>query len=180
MINTNTKIITNISTEISVTEVATTDNILAEVAIIDPLTEVAVTPSVNILAEIEEIEEIAEIAEVPIPYNNIKNIFDFFTLTNNILINNNINDDDGDGDDNYDISYRLMTPQEIIDKVLSESYITDDNDICSICYQSLHSTNVYKLNDCEHIFHKICLDKWIFSSYLKDNCYCPLCRHDIN
>jgi hypothetical protein len=56
------------------------------------------------------------------------------------------------------------------------------NSQCSICYEYLQP-NVYlrKLN-CNHEFHKKCIDKWLYTQFKdhKDEFTCPLCRHNIN
>merc|ERR1712059_133885 len=41
------------------------------------------------------------------------------------------------------------------------------NDVCAICYQEM---NVAKRTRCRHMFHAICLRKWL---YMQDNC--PMC-----
>ena len=46
------------------------------------------------------------------------------------------------------------------------------NDDCSICLNPLLDTlECRKLNDCVHVFHKICIDKWYAISSS-----CPMCR----
>ncbi len=48
------------------------------------------------------------------------------------------------------------------------------NDLCSICHCN-YNINEYKRNlDCNHVYHKKCIDKW-----LKTNLNCPMCRKDI-
>lgn len=43
---------------------------------------------------------------------------------------------------------------------------------CSICYEDL-IIEVVEL-ECKHIYHKVCIDKW-----LQDHTTCPLCRNDL-
>ncbi|XP_070541472.1 RING finger protein 145-like [Ptychodera flava] len=52
--------------------------------------------------------------------------------------------------------------QEEIDKL---------NDVCAICYQDLKSA---RITPCQHIFHALCLRKWL---YVQDKC--PLCHRPI-
>ncbi len=48
------------------------------------------------------------------------------------------------------------------------------NELCAICHCN-YTINEYKRTlDCNHNFHKKCIDKW-----LKMNLNCPLCRKDI-
>jgi len=53
------------------------------------------------------------------------------------------------------------------------------NNNCSICSNSLKYTHkLYKLNECDHLFHSKCIKKWF--KYTSDNFHsihqCPLCR----
>ncbi len=54
-------------------------------------------------------------------------------------------------------------------------YKTHDDllDHCSICHENYNSELVRVL-DCGHIFHKKCIKKWI-----KNNPSCPNCREDV-
>lgn len=59
-------------------------------------------------------------------------------------------------------------------KNLKEKLIkNDNNDICSICLEDLKYDKCVVLN-CEHIYHKDCIQKW-----LKKNDSCPNCRINI-
>ena len=45
---------------------------------------------------------------------------------------------------------------------------------CSICLEDIsEGTRVRSLNDCSHIFHNVCIDKW----FLEKSC-CPTCRKE--
>jgi hypothetical protein len=49
------------------------------------------------------------------------------------------------------------------------------NSICSICQDSIRpSESSRKLNYCNHIYHRSCIDTWFERSV-----FCPTCRHDI-
>ena len=58
-------------------------------------------------------------------------------------------------------------------KKLKQKLIKDDNDICSICLEKLKDNKCVVLS-CEHIYHKVCIQKW-----LKKNDSCPICRINI-
>ena len=48
-------------------------------------------------------------------------------------------------------------------------------DICAVCQDGYTIGNERrKLNVCQHIFHKACIDTWF-----QENVHCPVCRHDI-
>jgi hypothetical protein len=46
---------------------------------------------------------------------------------------------------------------------------------CSVCQDSIIATDsCRRLNSCQHIFHRTCIDEWFERSV-----YCPVCRHDV-
>jgi len=45
---------------------------------------------------------------------------------------------------------------------------------CSICYEKLHTEETKKI-ECNHFFHKRCIDDW----FERENT-CPLCRHKVD
>jgi hypothetical protein len=47
---------------------------------------------------------------------------------------------------------------------------------CSICLDHFKKNEFYRLLDCNHHFHKKCIDRWI----KKDHNDCPMCRTKIN
>jgi len=49
--------------------------------------------------------------------------------------------------------------------------IEKHNDVCAICYQEMMAA---KLTKCKHMFHAICLRKWL---YMQDNC--PMCHEKL-
>jgi hypothetical protein len=67
-----------------------------------------------------------------------------------------------------DFTFHLSPAKKV--KVGSEFINTE----CSICFQKFRNNNYYrKLDGCNHIFHKKCIDEWFFQS---KSYSCPLCR----
>jgi len=50
----------------------------------------------------------------------------------------------------------------------------DNNQECSICLEEYSKNNKIMILNCNHTFHKSCLELWI-----KDNNTCPICRENI-
>ena len=50
------------------------------------------------------------------------------------------------------------------------------DNVCSICLDEFKEDDILKKLNCEHIFHKDCLEPWLNNN----NRNCPLCRTDIN
>jgi hypothetical protein len=52
---------------------------------------------------------------------------------------------------------------------------------CSICYEKVKPSEYIRELNCNHIFHKKCIDKWLLLSMKnKENINCPICRTTIN
>lgn len=51
--------------------------------------------------------------------------------------------------------------------------ITDNFEDCPICLESFKLNQFYRKLECNHVFHKKCIDRW----FKKDNLNCPMCRH---
>ena len=47
------------------------------------------------------------------------------------------------------------------------------NMICSICLDDITNNNITILKECNHTFHKECIDKW------KHHNTCPYCRKEL-
>ena len=67
----------------------------------------------------------------------------------------------------------------------SKIYPLDDNEKdqfeCPICFDTLIFGKVILKTECNHIFHKSCLDNWIISnSKINLDTTCPICRQKIN
>ena len=67
-----------------------------------------------------------------------------------------------------------INPDDTYDTVSVISFA--DDTYCSVCIDNFDTTekDVVKLKNCNHIFHKECIDKWI-----KINRTCPVCRKDV-
>ena len=56
---------------------------------------------------------------------------------------------------------------------------TNYNDmVCSICFENLTDKHIIKL-ECNHLFHKECLESWYNSNSIDATKSCPLCRDKI-
>jgi hypothetical protein len=44
--------------------------------------------------------------------------------------------------------------------------------VCSICLDNYKKNEFYRVLDCNHTFHKKCIDRW----FKKDHLNCPMCR----
>jgi hypothetical protein len=79
----------------------------------------------------------------------------------------------------FRIIYKYIKEDEILeddDEILNvkNPIITNIESECVICLDGIIKQNkVYELN-CHHLFHKKCIDKWIYYGTT-----CPLCRIDI-
>jgi hypothetical protein len=50
---------------------------------------------------------------------------------------------------------------------------SEDNTTCLICMDDMLEKDIVRLLPCKHLFHRLCIDKWIKSESYK----CPVCRH---
>ena len=55
-----------------------------------------------------------------------------------------------------------------------------DEKSCFICYELFHENEYIRKLKCNHVFHKKCVDKWLYTQFLesKDEYTCPLCRQN--
>lgn len=53
--------------------------------------------------------------------------------------------------------------------------ITDNEDICPICFEEYEEGELLRLLPCKHKFHASCIDPWL----LEASSECPLCRCDL-
>jgi len=72
--------------------------------------------------------------------------------------------------------------QESIFNDLVEIVIADKTNyidmVCSICFEKLTDKHIIKL-ECNHLFHKECLESWYNSTSIDAVKSCPLCRDTI-
>jgi hypothetical protein len=65
----------------------------------------------------------------------------------------------------------IINDIDIVDYTVS---IKNNSDKCIICLETLEISEVCKMKNCIHIFHKKCIKKWL---NIKHNC--PTCRTSI-
>jgi E3 ubiquitin-protein ligase RHA2 len=52
---------------------------------------------------------------------------------------------------------------------------------CSICCENVKNTEYIRELNCNHTFHKKCIDKWLLCSMKEyEDVRCPICRTNIN
>jgi hypothetical protein len=85
-----------------------------------------------------------------------------------------INDssDDNELNVNFNEYYQIIKNNELIELKPS----------CPICYNTNISESDYvMINKCQHAFHLICLDKWLYHSQERDiTLHCPICRFELS
>jgi hypothetical protein len=73
-----------------------------------------------------------------------------------------------------DVEYHLMEESKGWTTCIPAKSITPVNE-CTICLEELcHDEESIETHDCCHVFHKLCLWRWI-----RTKSSCPLCRHPI-
>ncbi len=95
----------------------------------------------------------------------------FISNINTIIEYNNNNNEEELLSNEFQQSYNSVV---VIDN--SELNISNIEDTCSICLEPLNNinTNIVKLNECNHNFHKECIETWITTTIV--NPVCPICR----
>lgn len=78
--------------------------------------------------------------------------------------NSNSNDDILDSLGLEEVPYKELVPK-------SKKVNADEKEICSICYSEYIKGEFKRELECNHCFHKKCIDKW-----LKKFLNCPICR----
>lgn len=53
---------------------------------------------------------------------------------------------------------------------------------CAICYEKIQMNVYLRRLECNHEFHKKCIDKWLFTQFKqhKQEFTCPICRQSIS
>ena len=65
----------------------------------------------------------------------------------------------------------------LVDKINNiPNNIESINNVCSICIEQ--NDNLIKLINCDHYFHKECINKWILQP-IRTSSLCPICRNKI-
>ena len=68
----------------------------------------------------------------------------------------------------------LLGPMQRVKKNINEN---NEENVCGVCCSSYTPNEfIRRLPGCKHIFHKRCIDAWIF----KPPYSCPTCRHSIS
>ena len=100
-----------------------------------------------------------------------------------INVNLSILEEDNSINDMTDEEYLQITRNENHDKkfnsineinqlLATNDFIADTKEKCSICLNKYQENNICrKLNNCQHYFHKNCINEWLL---FKGNC--PCCR----
>lgn len=76
-----------------------------------------------------------------------------------------------------DLGLEKVDLQDILPKskrLVNNNDLEITNDICGICREEYKLNEYIRKLNCNHIFHKKCIDKWF-----KNNSNCPNCRHDL-
>lgn len=78
-----------------------------------------------------------------------------------------------DDDILHDLGLEKVSFKELVPKYEKVKYTNEENH-CPICHMSYIKGEYKRKLNCNHEFHKKCLDKW-----LKDVLNCPICRKDL-
>jgi hypothetical protein len=64
------------------------------------------------------------------------------------------------------------SPKDIFQDIVFEETLKNINNKCCICLNNFDINIENKLSECNHLFHKDCIDKWFHN-----NKRCPLCNY---
>lgn len=64
--------------------------------------------------------------------------------------------------------------QQRVCKYVSQFQEEEEEVDCAVCLCTMKEMEEIRVLQCEHVFHKDCLDKWLSFKY--NNTTCPLCR----
>jgi hypothetical protein len=143
----------------------------------------SVTEIFNNVEHPQEILEPVEFPSVTLFSNFRHNIFNDL-INRHIPFNIQVNDINAADTNIFNNAYQdeslvgiPLSNINIITNVLRFCDIVNDNnaDTCSICQVPFNTTDICRIiNNCNHIFHINCIDKWLF-----DHTTCPFCRYDL-
>lgn len=105
--------------------------------------------------------------------NNLNNLVDYLNVLidvseNGLGLDDEIHNETLTAEDVENITHKKFREIDI-----EESDYSDTCTICQDCYSPEETVSVL---NCNHIFHKECLDNWL----LNYNCVCPFCRTRVN
>ena len=69
----------------------------------------------------------------------------------------------------------IMEIEEINNKYPVINYNENNSNVCIICFEELLINDNIRKTDCNHMFHRNCIDKWL-TEY---NNYCPVCKKNL-
>lgn len=62
-----------------------------------------------------------------------------------------------------------------LDTQVAATYVTQEEDLCPICFERFYQNEILRELPCKHRFHADCIDPW----FLNESSECPLCRIDL-
>lgn len=62
-----------------------------------------------------------------------------------------------------------------LDTQVAATYVTQEEDLCPICFEKFYQNEILRELPCKHRFHADCIDPW----FLNESSECPLCRIDL-
>ncbi|KAL2542770.1 RING-type domain-containing protein [Abeliophyllum distichum] len=80
----------------------------------------------------------------------------------------------------YLLPQSFFQPQEIelpdnVDDLVVTHYENINNAECAVCLCSIDEGDEVKELGCNHLFHRVCLDRWVRYGHTT----CPLCRNNL-
>ena len=65
----------------------------------------------------------------------------------------------------------------LLDISFNDKGINNNNDRCIICFENLKENEKIKMTKCFHLFHYLCIKKWIIIK--SESPDCPICRRKL-
>lgn len=103
--------------------------------------------------------------------NSITELISYLTFSNPDIINI------------YIYTPLINKPSDFLNKLDIKKYkkCTIDNFECCICCLNIKKSEYIRELNCNHIFHKKCIDHWLLISIKeKKTINCPVCRTNVN